>query len=127
MVAERIGRFAQLRALKDLNKKTGVHVFAATRSDQQAPEFSELGHGLLTYTLLQALEKSGNGHRLADTTPRDGKVTVSELRAFVSYLVPKLGHELMRRVLGREQETNGVPFDPITPVVGSFGNDFVLD
>ncbi|MET0092605.1 MAG: caspase family protein [Sedimenticola sp.] len=127
MVAERIGRFAQMRAMKDLNKKTGVHVFAATRGDQQAPEFRELGHGLLTYTLLQALEKMPDGFSRADLAPRDGHVTVSELQVFISDTVPRLGNQLLRKVMGRNLQENFLLFDPVTPVVGSFGKDFVVD
>ena len=46
---------AEKRALALLAKSAGSFLIAASSSSQQALETSGLGHGLLTYTLLQAL------------------------------------------------------------------------
>lgn len=71
------------RALAQLSRSAGVHVLAAAGSQQTATEFEKLGHGLFTYLILEAL----NG--TADGAPKDGKVTVYELRSYIDALVPE--------------------------------------
>lgn len=70
------------KALAQLSRSAGVHILAAAGSDQTATEFEELGHGLFTYTVLEAL--SGK----ADGAPADNKVTVYELKSFLDDQVP---------------------------------------
>ncbi len=60
---------------------------AAAGSEQYATEVESLGHGLFTFTLLEAL---GGG---ADGAPRDGNVTVYELKAYLNDQVPELSME----------------------------------
>jgi len=71
------------KALAQLSRSAGVHVLAAAGSEQTATEFESLGHGLFTFLLLEAL--SGT----ADGAPKDGKVTVYELRSYIDNLVPE--------------------------------------
>ena len=71
------------KALAQLSRSAGVHVLAAAGSQQTATEFETLGHGLFTYLILEAL----NGQ--ADGAPKDGKVTVYELRSYIDNLVPE--------------------------------------
>ena len=75
---------AEEKALTQLARSAGVHVFASAGSEQYATEFSELGHGVFTYVLLKAL----NGK--ADGSPLDGKVTINELKAYIEDQVPGL-------------------------------------
>ena len=71
------------KALAQLSRSAGVHILAAAGSDQAATEFAELGHGLFTYAVLEAL--SGK----ADGAPADNKVTVYELKSFLDDQVPE--------------------------------------
>ena len=72
------------KAMAQLSRSTGVHVLAAAGSEQFATEVNSLGHGLFTYTLLEALTGKANG------APKDGKVTVYELKAYLNDQVPDL-------------------------------------
>ena len=72
------------KAIAQLSRSSGIHVMAAAGSDQYATEFESLGHGLFTYALLKAL--SGD----ADGAPKDGKVTIFELKSYLDDQVPEL-------------------------------------
>ena len=72
------------KAIAQLSRSSGIHVLAAAGSDQYATEFESLGHGLFTYALLKAL--SGD----ADGAPKDGKVTIFELKSYLDDQVPEL-------------------------------------
>lgn len=118
--------FGQRRALQELKDRTGVAVIAATRADQLAPEYESLGHGLLTYTFLEGMRSAGGGFR-ADTAPRDGRITVAELKAYVERRAPELAGELNARI----SEAQGPRGDfsqrvPVTPVGVVLGADFAL-
>jgi len=97
---------AEEKALYQLARSTGTHVLAATGSEQFAGEFEALGHGVFTYALLAGL-KGG-----ADGLPKDGKVTVYELKAYLEDQVP----ELTRKHKGEAQYPNTF----------SLGQDFPL-
>lgn len=94
------------KAIAQLSRSTGIHVLASAGSEQFAAEFAELGHGLFTWVLLKAL--SGE----ADGAPRDGKVTIYELKSFIDDQVP----EVSRKLKGKPQY----------PYTFSRGNDFPL-
>lgn len=72
------------KALAQMSRSSGVHVLAAAGSEQFATEVGSLGHGLFTYVILEALK--GN----ADGAPKDGKVTIYELKSFLDDQVPAL-------------------------------------
>jgi WD40 repeat protein len=94
------------KAMAQLSRSSGVHVMAAAGSEQYATEVSSLGHGLFTYAILEAL---GGG---ADGAPRDGNVTIYELKAYLNDQVP----ELSRNHKGSTQ----------WPYTFSIGHDFPL-
>lgn len=94
------------KAIAQLSRSAGIHVMASAGSEQFAAEFSELGHGLFTYLLIQGL--SGQ----ADGSPKDGKVTIYELKSFLDDQVP----ELTRKLKGKPQY----------PYTFSRGHDFPL-
>lgn len=81
------------KAIAQLSRSTGVHVMASAGSEQFAAEFGELGHGLFTYVLLRGLQGE------ADGSPRDGKVTIYELKSYIDDQVP----ELTRKLKGKPQ------------------------
>jgi len=70
------------KAMAQLSRSSGVHVMASSGSDQFATEFEELGHGLFTYTLIEALKGE------ADGAPKDGSVSVYELKSYLDAKVP---------------------------------------
>ena len=75
---------AEEKALAQLARSAGVHVLASAGSEQFAAEFTELRHGVFTYVLLKGLNGS------ADGAPKDGKVTIYELKSYLDDQVPEL-------------------------------------
>jgi len=73
------------KAIAQLARSTGTHWLTASGSDQYATEFDELGHGVFTYALLEALSgKADSG---------DNKVTVNELKAYLESRVPEISEQ----------------------------------
>ncbi|MBK9290734.1 MAG: caspase family protein [Bacteroidetes bacterium] len=95
---------AEEKAIAQLARATGTHWLTASGSDQFAAEFSQLGHGVFTYTLLEALKGSADNG--------DNKITVKEIDAYLQQMVP----ELSARYKG----------SPQYPASYGFGNDFPL-
>ncbi|HKZ37424.1 MAG TPA: caspase family protein, partial [Chryseolinea sp.] len=81
------------KAIAQLSRSAGVHVMASAGSEQFATEFVSLGHGLFTYVLIKALQGE------ADGAPKDGKVTIYELKSYIDDQVP----ELTRKLKGNPQ------------------------
>jgi WD40 repeat protein len=81
------------KAIAQLSRSAGIHVMASAGSEQFATEFAELGHGLFTYVLIKALKGE------ADGAPKDGKVTIYELKSFIDDQVP----EMTRKLKGKPQ------------------------
>lgn len=73
------GGLEEMRSQQLLARTAGTFLLAASTSDQYAYELPELGHGVLTYSILKALDQSGAG-----------KVTVNGLLQSVSAEVPAL-------------------------------------
>lgn len=92
------------KAIAQLSRSAGIHVIAAASSEQFATEFASLGHGLFTHVLLKALQGE------ADGAPRDGKVTIYELKSYIDDQVP----EMTRKLKG----------NPQYPYTFSRGHDF---
>ncbi len=73
---------AEEKAIAQLARSTGTHWLTASGSEQFATEFDEIGHGVFTYVLLQALSgKADSG---------DGRITVNELKAYLESQVPEV-------------------------------------
>jgi WD40 repeat protein len=73
------------RAIMQLARSAGTVLLASTGTEQFATEFSTLAHGVFTYALLQGLNGEADGGN-----PKDGKVTVKELEAYLNDQVPEL-------------------------------------
>ncbi len=126
-VTNDFNNFHQRRALRGLSRDTGIHIIAATRADQLAPEFGELGHGLFTYTLLNGMKKNSQGFYNADQWPKDGQLMVSELQKYAEKFVPALAHAMASRNFASSGERGGLDERTIvTPVGSSQGKDFVI-
>jgi WD40 repeat protein/uncharacterized caspase-like protein len=75
------------RGLAQLAYEKGMYILAAAQSFQAALELEKLGHGILTYTLLEeGLKKLG-----ADKSPKDGQVTAEE---WLDYATQHAGREM---------------------------------
>jgi uncharacterized caspase-like protein len=94
------------KAIAQLSRSAGIHVMASAGSEQFATEFKELGHGLFTYVLINALRGD------ADGAPKDGKVTIYELKSYIDDQVP----EMTRKMKG----------NPQYPYTFSRGQDFPI-
>ncbi len=93
------------KAIAQLARSTGTHWLTASGSEQFATEFSQLGHGVFTYALLQGLQGAADNG--------DGRVTVNELKAYLETTVP----ELSQKYKGNAQY----------PASYGFGNDFPVE
>lgn len=97
---------AEEKAIGQLARSTGTFWLTAAGSDQFATEFAQLGHGVFTYSLLEALQ----GKDAATIT--DGSLTIRELSTYIEQRVP----ELSAKYKGTAQY----------PASFSFGNDFPI-
>lgn len=76
---------AEEKAIAQLARSTGTHWLTASGSQQYATEFDELGHGVFTYALLEALSgKADSG---------DNRITVNELKAYLETRVPEISEK----------------------------------
>lgn len=91
-------------ALAHLNRSAGSTLIAASRDDQLALEFSQLGQGALTKAMLDGLG--------GDAAMASGEITVQSLKSYVEIAVPKLTEEFS----GQVQYPKGFVF----------GQDFII-
>ncbi len=80
------------KAMAQLSRSAGIHVLSAAGSEQFATEYAELGHGVFTYVLLEALAGK------ADGAPKDGVVTIYELKSYIENLVPEYSQKFKGEV-----------------------------
>ena len=85
------------RAIMQLARSAGTILLASTGTEQFATEFSALSHGVFTYALLKGLDGDADGGN-----PKDGKITVKELEAYLNDQVP----ELTKKYRGTAQYPN---------------------
>lgn len=79
------------RGLAQLAYEKGMYILTASQSYQAAREASRLGHGYLTYALLEEGLKLGK----ADDEPRDGQIFVREWFNYATRRVPQMQQERM--------------------------------
>jgi len=84
------------RGLAQLAYEKGIYILAAAQSYQAALEADELGHGLLTYALIE----EGLKKVAADQAPKDGLVYLREWFDYATARVPQLQMEKMRQGRG---------------------------
>lgn len=88
------------KGLAQLAYEKGMYILAAAQSYQAALEADELGHGLLTYALIEeGLKKTA-----ADRSPKDGRVLLREWLDYATERVPQLQEEKMRQGRGTGNE-----------------------
>jgi WD40 repeat protein len=74
------------KGLAQLAYEKGMHVLAASQTYQVAQETSTLGHGYLTYALIE----DGLKKMAADQRPRDGQVWLREWFDYATQAVPQM-------------------------------------
>jgi len=87
------------QGLAQLAYEKGMYILAAAQGDQAAKELSQLGHGLLTYALVDEGLKQGK----ADDDPKDGRILLREWLDYSTARLPELQLDGMKRMaaLGR--------------------------
>jgi WD40 repeat protein/uncharacterized caspase-like protein len=81
------------KGLAQLAYEKGMYILTAAQSYQAAQEVSELGHGLLTYALVE----EGLKQAAADDGPKDGVVWVREWFDYASTRVPDMQIEKSKK------------------------------
>jgi WD40 repeat protein len=84
------------KGLAQLAYEKGMYILTAAQSYQAAQEASQLGHGFLTYALVE----EGLKQAAADSDPKDGQVWVREWFDYASTRVPNMQLEKMKQARG---------------------------
>jgi WD40 repeat protein len=88
------------KGLAQLAYEKGMYIMTAAQSYQAALEASQLGHGYLTYALVEEGLKVG----AADVQPKDGEVVLREWLDYATDRVPEMQVEKMRTARGLRVE-----------------------
>lgn len=80
------------KGLAQLAYEKGMYILTAAQSYQAALEAAQLGHGLLTYALVEEGLKTA----AADNEPKDGTLSAREWLDFATERVPQLQQEKMK-------------------------------
>lgn len=83
------------KGLAQLAYEKGMHILTAAQSYQAALETARLGHGYLTYVLVE----EGLKQTKADKQPKDGQVLVREWFNYATQRVPQLQRDMMNEAL----------------------------
>jgi uncharacterized caspase-like protein len=84
------------KGLAQLAYEKGMYILTAAQSYQAALEAAQLGHGLLTYALVEEGLKTA----IADSEPKDGIVDAKEWLDFATDRVPQMQEEKMKQTRG---------------------------
>ena len=84
------------KGLAQLAYEKGMYILTAAQSFQAALEAAQLGHGLLTYALVE----EGLKTPMADTEPKDGVLIAREWLDFATERVPLMQEEKMKQSRG---------------------------
>ena len=88
------------RGLAQLAYEKGMYVLTAAQSYQAAMEAAKLGHGYLTYALVEEGLKTA----AADIQPADGQVFLKEWLDYATQRVPQMQEEKLKEAQGRQLE-----------------------
>ena len=88
------------RGLAQLAYEKGMYVLTAAQSYQAAMEAAKLGHGYLTYALVEEGLKTS----AADVQPADGQVFLKEWLDYATQRVPQMQEEKLKEAQGRQLE-----------------------
>jgi len=88
------------RGLAQLAYEKGMYILTAAQSYQAAMEATKLGHGYLTYALVEEGLKTS----AADIEPADGQVFLKEWLDYATQRVPQMQEEKLKEAQGRQLE-----------------------
>src|SRR6266850_2327626 len=88
------------KGLAQLAYEKGMYVLTAAQSYQAAMEAAKLGHGYLTYALVEEGLKTS----AADRQPADGQVFLKEWLDYATQRVPQMQEEKLKEAEGRQLE-----------------------
>lgn len=74
------------KGLAQLAYEKGIYILTAAQGYQAALEAAELGHGFLTYALVEEGLKRG----AADSDPKDGRILIREWVDYATQRVPEM-------------------------------------
>ena len=84
------------KGLAQLAYEKGMYILTAAQSFQAAQEAAQLGHGLLTYALVE----EGLKRAAADDEPKDGQIVVREWLDYATSRVPVIQIDKMKAARG---------------------------
>jgi len=84
------------KGLAQLAYEKGMYILTAAQSYQAALEAAQLGHGLLTYALVE----EGLKTPIADIEPKDGLLSAREWLDFATERVPQMQEAKMKETRG---------------------------
>jgi uncharacterized caspase-like protein len=84
------------KGLAQLAYEKGMYILTAAQSYQAALEATQLGHGLLTYALVE----EGLKTPVADNEPKDGVLSAREWLDFATERVPQMQEAKMKQGRG---------------------------
>ena len=99
------------KGLAQLAYEKGMYILTAAQSYQAALEVTELGHGLLTYALVEEGLKLAR----ADAAPRDGRVMLAEWLDYATERVPEMQEQKLKQDRGIGVSTAFVEGDELEP------------
>ncbi len=101
------------KGLAQLAYEKGMYILTAAQSYQAAQEASQLGHGLLTFALIE----EGLKQAAADNDPKDGEVRLREWFDYASARVPNMQIEKMKQARGVGIELSFTEDQELVPVL----------
>ena len=95
------------KGLAQLAYEKGMYVLAAAQGYQAALEAAKLGHGLLTYALVEEGMKSAS----VDSDPQDGQIVATEWLNYAANRVPQMQVEKLEETRLLKHEPSGANQD----------------
>lgn len=112
--------FAFRGAIERLSRTEGAFTIAASAVSDQVPEVSELGHGILTYTLLAGMRAAGDGpleSQWIEPADESRVAHVLEWFGFAAAHAPRLAQQFHGQPQDVQHASLGTSF-PLLPVPG---------
>jgi uncharacterized caspase-like protein len=100
------------KGLAQLAYEKGMYVLTAAQSYQAALEAAQIGHGLLTYALVDEGLQKGEADSRAS---HDGQIVVREWFDYAAERVPRMRLEQVKLKRGLKVVSTGPTADPLTP------------
>lgn len=107
--------FAFAGTIRRLSRSEGIFTIAACSASGRTSDIHQLGHGVLTWALLQGGQAESSSDLSSADGNNDGVINVSEWFGFASATVPRLTKQHLGYEQDVHQQSVGVSF-PLLPV-----------